>query len=103
MREARETISPLEGAEEMDRSARADACKVIDAHVERARQHHAQHGVWPPDALLDEVADARRRIRAEHGNDWRKVLARHVEQDEQLRQRESAAPTPDQPVKPAAA
>lgn len=50
-------------------------------NVERARQYHAEHGVWPPDPLLDEVDDMRRQIMAEHGNDWRKVLRWHVGQD----------------------
>jgi hypothetical protein len=36
---------------------------------------------WPPDPLLDEVDEMRRRIMAENGNDWRKVLRWHVEQD----------------------
>lgn len=72
MKRAEEPGSALESAEEMDRSAIAEAGKVIDAHVERVRQYHAQHGVWPPDPLLDEVDEMRRRIMAEHKNDWRK-------------------------------
>jgi hypothetical protein len=57
------------------------AWEDYDAFVERARQHHARTGEWPPDPLLDEVNEMRRRIMAEHGNDWRKVLRWHVEQD----------------------
>lgn len=59
------------------RKARED----YDAFVERAREHHARTGEWPPDPLLDEVDEMRRKIMAEHGNDWRKVLRWHVEQD----------------------
>lgn len=50
--------------------------------IGRARQHYEQHGVWPPDPLLDEVYEVRRQIMAEHGNDWRKVLEHYVELDE---------------------
>lgn len=98
MREAREPASPCHDPDEMDRSGIAevgkDSLKLIDDHIERARQYHAQHGVWPPDPLLDEVDEMRRRIMAEHGNDWRKVLQWHVEQDKQYRQQNGAAPKP---------
>jgi hypothetical protein len=57
------------------------AREEYDAYVQRAREHHARTGEWPPDPLLDEVAEMRRKIMAEHGNDWRKVLRWHVEQD----------------------
>jgi hypothetical protein len=50
-----------------------------DAFVERAREHHARTGEWPPDPLLDEVAEMRRRVLAEHGNDYQKVLDWYVE------------------------
>jgi hypothetical protein len=67
-----------DGLDDFDlRKARED----YDAFVEHARQHHARTGEWPPDPLLDEVDEMRRRIMAEHGNDWRKVLRWHVEQD----------------------
>jgi hypothetical protein len=52
-----------------------------NAFVARAREHHARTGEWPPDPLLDEIDEIRREIMAEHGNDWRKVLRWHVEQD----------------------
>jgi hypothetical protein len=52
-----------------------------DAYVQHAREHHARTGEWPPDPLLDEVDEMRRQIMAEHGNDWRKVLKWHLEQD----------------------
>jgi hypothetical protein len=55
--------------------------KAVREDIERARQHHARTGEWPPDPLLDEVAEMRRKIMAEHDNDWRKVLRWHVEQD----------------------
>jgi hypothetical protein len=45
----------------------------------RAREHHARTGEWPPDPLLDEVAEMRRRVLAEHGNDYQKVLEWYVE------------------------
>ena len=50
-----------------------------DAFVERAREYHARTGEWPPDPLLDEVAEMRRRVLAEHGNDYQKVLEWYVE------------------------
>lgn len=55
--------------------------KVVRETIEHAREHHARTGEWPPDPLLDEVAEMRRKIMAEHGNDWRKVLQWHREQD----------------------
>jgi hypothetical protein len=72
---------PPRGAGELDARTLAELRREYDEYVERARQYHAQHGVWPPDPLLDEVAEMRRQIMAEHGNDWRKVLQWHVEQD----------------------
>jgi hypothetical protein len=50
-----------------------------DAFVQRAIEYEAKHGVWPPDPLLDEVAEMRRRVLARHGNDYQKVLERYVE------------------------
>lgn len=55
-------------------------------YVQRAREHHARTGEWPPDPLLDEVDEMRRQIMAEHGNDWRKVVRWHVEQDKLFRE-----------------
>jgi hypothetical protein len=55
--------------------------KIIDETIERAREHHARTGEWPPDPLLDEIDEIRREIMAEHDNDWRKVLKWHLEQD----------------------
>jgi hypothetical protein len=65
-------------------------------HVERARQYHERHGVWPPDPLLDEVDEMRRRIMAEHGNDWRKVLDHYVEIGRQTPDRVIRVPNPDE-------
>lgn len=50
-----------------------------DAFVARAREYHARTGEWPPDPLLDEVAEMRRRVLARHGNDYQKVLEWYVE------------------------
>ena len=89
MRDAREPASPRHDPEEMDGCGLTEvgknSLKVIDDHIERARRYHEQHGVWPPDPLLDEVDEMRRRIMAENGNDWRKVLQWHLEQDKQHR------------------
>jgi hypothetical protein len=63
-----------------------EAREEYDAYVQRAREHHARTGEWPPDPLLDEVDEMRRQIMAEHGNDWRKVLRWHVEQDKLFRE-----------------
>jgi hypothetical protein len=58
---------------------------------------------WPVDPLLDEVDEARRKIMARHGNDWRKVLAWYQELDEQRREREAEALAPDPQDESAAA
>ena len=47
--------------------------------IERAREHHARTGEWPPDPLLDELNEMRRRVEAEHGNDPRKVLEWYIQ------------------------
>lgn len=74
------------GAEAMDPRTISELGRQYREYVERARQYHAEHGVWPPDPLLDEVADMRRQIMAEHGNDWRKVLQWHLDQDQLCRE-----------------
>lgn len=58
---------------------------------------------WPVDPLLEEVYEARRKIMARHGNDWRKVLAWYGELDEQRRAREAESLAPDQQDESAAA
>jgi hypothetical protein len=70
-----------------------------DSYVQRALEHHARTGEWPPDPLLDEVAEMRRRIMAEHGNDWRKVLRWHVEQDREYAQQNPNARIVEKPIK----
>ena len=52
--------------------------KEVRDFIERAREHHARTGQWPPDPLLDELEEQRRRVEAEHGNDPRKVLEWHI-------------------------
>jgi hypothetical protein len=42
--------------------------------IDRAREHHALTGEWPPDPLLDEIDEMRRRVQAEHGDDPWKLL-----------------------------
>jgi hypothetical protein len=49
--------------------------KSVGDFIERAREHHARTGEWPPDPLLDEIHEMRRRVQAEHGNDPWKLLA----------------------------
>jgi hypothetical protein len=46
--------------------------KSVGDYIERARQHHARTGEWPPDPLLDEVDEMRRRVAAEDGYGLRK-------------------------------
>jgi hypothetical protein len=53
--------------------------KSVREFIERAREHHARTGEWPPDPLLDEVEEMRRRVEAEHGNDPRKVLEWYIQ------------------------
>jgi hypothetical protein len=48
--------------------------KSVGDFIERAREHHARTGEWPPDPLLDEIDEMRRRVQAEHGNDPWKLL-----------------------------
>lgn len=60
----------------------ADAGRHVREIIDRAREHHDRTGEWPPDPLLDEIEEIRREILAENGNDWRRVLQWHREQDE---------------------
>jgi hypothetical protein len=43
--------------------------------------------VWPPDPLLDEVEEARRRILAENGGDYRKVFEFYMEDQKRFADR----------------
>lgn len=76
MKELHPVPTPARDPEEADI---AEFGKRYQAFVERAMQYHEQHGVWPPDPLLDEVDEMRWRIMAKHGGDWRKVLDSYVE------------------------
>jgi hypothetical protein len=73
-----------------------------DAFVQRALEHHARTGEWPPDPLLDEVAEMRRNVLAEYGGDYRKLWASYVEEDRQAAEREAALPTAEKQERPAA-
>ncbi|HST63112.1 MAG TPA: hypothetical protein VLK84_30665 [Longimicrobium sp.] len=79
----------------MDPRTVAELGRERREYVERATQYHAEHGVWPPDPLLDEIDEARREIMAEHGNDWRKVLEYYVELDRQNPERVVRVPDPN--------
>lgn len=46
------------------------------------------------DPLLEEVDEMRRRIMAEHGNDYRKVLEWYVRMDEEAVERAGDTPEP---------
>jgi hypothetical protein len=61
-----------------------------DAFVQRAIEYEAKHGVWPPDPLLDEVAEMRRRVLARHADDYQKVLEWYVELGKQRAVRNGA-------------
>jgi hypothetical protein len=73
-----------------------------DAFVQRALEHHARTGEWPPDPLLDEVAEMRRAVLAEHGNDYRKLWAWYVEQDQQAAEHEARVNGAGKQKRPAA-
>jgi hypothetical protein len=60
------------------------AREKYDDYVRSAMEHHAQTGEWPPDPLLDEVHEMRRRVEAEHGDDPRKVLEWYIEAGNRL-------------------
>lgn len=53
------------------------------------------------DPLLEEVFEMRRRIMAEHGNDWRKVLEWYGELGRQQRRHQAGVGSPDVPGKSA--
>jgi hypothetical protein len=46
-----------------------ESLRVVRDFIERAREHHARTGEWPPDPLLDEMDEMRRRVQAAHGDD----------------------------------
>ena len=57
---------------------------------------------WPPDPLLDEVDEARRRLLAEFDNDPRKVMEYYIQQQEQYADRLVNYGTPEKKDQPAA-
>jgi hypothetical protein len=73
-----------------------------DEFVQRALDHHARTGEWPPDPLLDEVAEMRRNVLAEYGGDYRKLWASYVELDRQAAEQEAELPTAEKQERPAA-
>jgi hypothetical protein len=77
--------------------------KVVRETIAHAREHHARTGEWPADPVLDEVAEIRREIMAEHGNDWRKVLRWHLEQDRLFVQQNPNARFAEKPARPVGA
>jgi hypothetical protein len=68
----------LERGPEFPRPPLSDEMKQtltsVGDFIERAREHHARTGEWPPDPLLDEIDEMRRRVQAEHGDDPWKLL-----------------------------
>lgn len=70
--------------------------------IERALEHHAQTGEWLPDPLLDEVAEMRRNLLAEHGNDYRKLWASYAELDRQAAEQETGSRPMEKQKRPAA-
>lgn len=56
-----------------------DSLKAVREFIDAAREHHARTGEWPPDPLLDEIEEMRRRVEAEHGPDPRKVLEWYIQ------------------------
>lgn len=69
--------------------------------IEHAREHHARTGKWPPDPLLDEIDEIRRRIQAECGNDPWKLLAYYNQAGGRLMEQIDGAST-DVTVEPSA-
>lgn len=76
----------MSGTTPTDRLRDDDDVRTAREYIEAARAHHARTGEWPPDPLLEEVAEMRRQILAEHDNDWRKVMRWHIEQDKLFRE-----------------
>jgi hypothetical protein len=73
-----------------------------DSFVARALEHHARTGEWPPDPLLDEVAEMRRSVLAEYGGDYRKLWASYVELDREAAEQEAESPSAEKRKRPAA-
>lgn len=75
--------------------------KSVRDFSERAREHHARTGEWPPDPLLDEIDEMRRRVQAEHGNDPWKLLAYYNQAGSRLLGEDGGASTAT-PAEPSA-
>jgi hypothetical protein len=71
--------------------------RTVREYIEAAGEYHARTGEWPPDPLLDEVAEMRRKVMAEHGNDWRNVLQWYLEQDRQYAEQNPGARVVEKP------
>lgn len=95
--------SSFNGVSETSRPPLSDemrrTMKSVRDFIERAREHHARTGEWPPDPLLDEIDEMRRRVQAEHGNDPWKLLAYYNQAGRQLPEQNGGAstPAPDEP------
>jgi hypothetical protein len=77
----------------------AEDFQTVGEFIEFAREHHARTGEWPPDPVLDEIDEIRREIMAEHGNDWRKVLRWHIEQDKLFKEQHPEARFIEKPAR----
>jgi hypothetical protein len=75
--------------------------KRVGDFIKRAREHHARTGEWPPDPLLDEIDEMRRRVQAEHGNDPWKLLAYYNQAGSRLLG-ENGDASPAAPAEPSA-
>ena len=73
-----------------------------DEFVQRALEHHARTGEWPPDPLLDEVAEMRRNVLAEYGGDYLKLWQSYVELDRQATEQEAESDPAGKRERPAA-
>ena len=73
-----------------------------DAFVQRALEHHARTGEWPPDPLLDEVAEMRRSVLAESGGDYCTLWASYIELDRQAAEKEAGSRLAEKHERPAA-
>ncbi len=73
-----------------------------DEFMQRALEHHARTGEWPPDPLLDEVAEMRRSVLAEYGGDYRKLWQSYIDLDRQAAEQEASSRAPEKQERPAA-
>jgi hypothetical protein len=73
---------------------REEDFRTVGEFIEAALEHHARTGEWPPDPLLDELNEMRRRVEAEHGNDPRKVLEWYIQAGKRQAALNGGAPKP---------